>query len=173
MLNKSKVYLALGSNVGEKFQNLQHAINLLNDSEGVEVIAHSSTYITKPYGVKTQSDFLNLVIEISTSFSPDQLFALIKTVEKKLGRIDRGKWNAREIDIDILLYADLVVDEPHLRIPHYELANRDFFVIPLIEINSQIINPLNQKYFAELQFDEANRYIVGKYSKSIEMKLNV
>lgn len=166
-------YLALGTNVGNRYDNLSRAINLLNDAKRIEVLKCSSIYITKPYGLKEQAEYFNMVIEIATDYSPLELITLLKTSEEILGRIRREKWKEREIDIDILLYDDVIYDDAQLKIPHYDLTNRDFFVIPLLEINRHLKNPVNGKLFSELEFEQTNRYIIGKYSKSIEINLHV
>jgi len=128
------VYLGLGSNLGNKEGNLKKAIVFLRDLG--KVISVSSFYQSKPWGFESENDFLNAAISIETSLSPFELLAGTQEIEKKMGRTSKsnGSYSDRIIDIDILLYDDLALDTPELKIPHPLLQERDFVLIPLAEI---------------------------------------
>jgi 2-amino-4-hydroxy-6-hydroxymethyldihydropteridine diphosphokinase len=128
-----KVYLGLGSNLGDRKENLRQACEFL-ESDYTTFVQGSSIHETEPFGVEDQPKFLNMVCEIETELSPRDLLLFVKNIEKKLGRKKREKWGPREIDIDILYYGDLVVDEPDLKIPHPGIKERDFVLKPLEEI---------------------------------------
>lgn len=165
-------YLALGANLGDREKILKDAVNKISEDKDCEILSASSIYETKSYGELNQSNFLNMALKISTTHSPMKLVTALQTIETALGRQKRVKWKEREIDIDILLFGSLVMNETGLKIPHYDLTNRDFFVTPLVEIDSEIVNPVDGKFLRELEFKHANRYILNKYSKSIEINSN-
>lgn len=162
---KSIAFLAIGTNLGDREKNLAAALNKINEDENCEILSTSSIYETKPYGELNQSNYLNMVVKIATALSPSQLILSLQSIEKSLGRLKREKWKEREIDIDVLLYDSLVVKEVGLKIPHYDLTNRDFFVLPLLEIESEITNPIDGKLLKELEFKPSNRYILNKHSE--------
>lgn len=125
-------YLALGSNIEPREQYIRTALNHLR--EKVEIKTISPYYLTKPFGNTNQPGFINLVIETATDLTADELFAFVKNVEKATGRIERERWSEREIDIDILLYGNMVINTQTLKIPHPGLTERDFFLRPLLDI---------------------------------------
>jgi 2-amino-4-hydroxy-6-hydroxymethyldihydropteridine diphosphokinase len=127
-------YLSLGSNLGNKITNLKRAVTSINKHPQIKLLAQSSVYETKPVGYQKQPDFLNLVIKVETTLSPQQLWQVVETIEKKIGRKPTVRWGPRLIDIDILLYNDLILTQPDLEIPHPELEKRAFVLIPLQEI---------------------------------------
>ena len=110
----------------------------------------SSVYETEPYGVKDQDDFLNVVIKINMEYSPVDLFSLLKSIEKDLGREKTIKWGPREIDLDILFYNDLIYSDENLTIPHKGIAERDFVLAPLNEIDADLVHPVTGKKISEL-----------------------
>lgn len=128
------IYLGLGSNLGNKITNLIKAKDLLNSHNGINVIRLSKIYESEPYGIAEQPFFLNAAIEIETSHSPTELLKIVKQIEKEIGRIDTYRWGPRLIDIDILLYKDLVIDSQELIIPHQEIDKRLFVIAPLNDI---------------------------------------
>ncbi len=141
------VYLGLGSNMGDRQQNLDRALDLL--SQRLRVTRVSSAYDTEPVGNVNQPRFLNLVCQVYTRLAPQALLALAKGIECKLGRTSVTQ-QPRPIDIDILFYGDLVLDTPELVIPHPRLANRAFVLVPLTEIAPDLIHPIYRKTIKEL-----------------------
>ena len=135
------VYLGLGSNMGNRQDNLDRALDFLSQRLRIEKV--SSVYDTEPVGNINQPRFLNLVCQVYTRLAPSELLTLAKGIEKKLGRIF-GKPNApRPIDIDILFYGDQVIETPELIIPHPRLTERAFVLIPLDEIAPDLVHPVN------------------------------
>ena len=137
---KHKVYLGLGSNLGDREANVRKAIALIGENIGL-VIRQSSLIETEPWGFESANKFLNGVILVETSLTPRQLLKATQKIERQLGRrkivnrkLSNRKYTDRPIDIDILLYDDLTVDEPDLKIPHPLMEQRDFVMIPLNEI---------------------------------------
>ena len=131
-----RVYLGLGSNLGDKEQNLQQAIRLIGEQVG-QVTRQSSFIETEPWGYQSDNRYLNAVILCETGKTPREVLTLTQHIERALGRKNKSrgsKYSDRPIDIDILLYDDLTVDEPDLKIPHPLMHQRDFVTIPLEEI---------------------------------------
>ncbi len=135
----AKVFLSLGSNQGDRSANLAEAIRLLRTE--VTVAAVSPVYETEPVGYLDQPWFLNLVCEIVTDKTPRQMLTLAGKVEQALGRVREIRYGPRTVDVDILLYDDLVLDEPDLQIPHPRMIERAFVLIPLAEIAGDFIHP--------------------------------
>jgi len=134
-------YLGLGSNLGDRKQNLIQALELM--SQEIEIEELSSIYETEPVGFTQQPLFLNAACRISTELNPEALLELVKNIEYKLDRRPSFPNAPRPIDIDILLYDDRVVNSPILTIPHPRFAERAFVLIPLAEIAAEAINPAN------------------------------
>jgi GTP cyclohydrolase-4 len=141
------IYLGLGSNMGDRQENLDKALDFL--SQRVRMGKISSVYDTEPVGNPEQPRFLNLVCQAYTRLEPAGLLALAKGIESKLGRT--GKSNTpRPIDIDILLYDEQVIETPELTIPHPKMAERAFVLIPLAEIAPDLVHPVSGKTIKEL-----------------------
>ncbi|MBC7408421.1 MAG: 2-amino-4-hydroxy-6-hydroxymethyldihydropteridine diphosphokinase [Arcicella sp.] len=148
--NLQIVYLLLGSNLGNRKEILDKAINLLSQKVGV-IILRSKDYETAPWGVTNQPDFLNLVVSIQTRLKPLQILEITQSIENQLGRIRKEKWGARLIDIDILFYGNEIIDEPNLKIPHPLLQERDFALSPLAEIAPDFVHPVLGETISELR----------------------
>jgi len=141
-------YLGLGSNMGERQDYLERALNFL--SQRLRIGKVSSIYDTEPVGNVNQPRFLNMVCQVYTSLPPMALLTLGKGIESKLGRVS-GKSNApRPIDIDILFYGDHIIETPELVIPHPRLTERAFVLIPLAQIAPDLVHPVNGKTIKEL-----------------------
>jgi 2-amino-4-hydroxy-6-hydroxymethyldihydropteridine diphosphokinase len=123
----TRVWLALGSNVGDRAGYLEAARQALPEV-GITLVRASRVDETEPLGVRDQPRFLNQVLEVETSLEPRPLLDAVKNLEQQLGRTARQRWGPREIDIDILRYGGRTVDEPGLHIPHAELQNRPFLL---------------------------------------------
>lgn len=160
---ESNIFLGLGSNVGDRLNNLRLSVDKILSSEKCTLKKHSSIYETRPYGNLEQGNFLNSVIQIETNLTPDQLFDLIKEVEIELGRKKTDKkWAPREIDIDILFYNQLIYNEKYLIIPHPEVLKRDFVLIPMIEIAPDFFHPVIKKKISELDCKLSESFIINK-----------
>lgn len=142
-------YVALGSNLGDKEANLRKALELLQE-RGVEVVKTSSFICTEPYGVTDQPQFLNGVCEVRTSLEPLELLHTLLDMEQEMGRVRLRHWGERNIDLDLLLYEDVVMDTPQLKLPHPDMQNRDFVLLPLAEIAPELVHPTLQKTISEL-----------------------
>lgn len=144
----NKIFLALGANVGDKTQNILDAISLL--SEKITNIKKASLYESKAAGYIDQDNFINTAISGDTNLNPMELLKFIKSVEEKIGRIKRFRWGPREIDVDILFYNNEFYKKNNLEIPHPRLAERDFVLIPLEELDPKLIHPIFKKTVSEL-----------------------
>ncbi len=135
MTDKHEVYLGLGTNLGDKHGNISVALRLIGERVG-DVVKCSKPYYSKPWGFDSENDFVNVVVACSTALAPRQLLRATQAIEREMGRTKKsdGKYHDRLIDIDILLYDDLHIDYPDLKIPHPLMNQRDFVMIPLQEI---------------------------------------
>lgn len=134
-------YLSLGSNQGDRQANLCESVNRLDNADGIKVNRHSSIYLTEPIGVSRQESFYNAVTEIKTTLMPHDLLDEVKKIEYAMGREPNSHFQPRPIDIDILLYGDSEIDSLDLLVPHSRLGRRAFVLIPLLEINPDLIHP--------------------------------
>jgi len=137
----TEAFLALGGNLGNARETLARAIARLCDSGDVRVLARSSDYLTPPWGVEDQPPFVNLCIKVDTALTPQALLARAQAVERAFGRDRAGgqRWGPRTLDIDILTYDDLVLNEPELTLPHPRLFERAFVLVPLAEIAPDLL----------------------------------
>jgi 2-amino-4-hydroxy-6-hydroxymethyldihydropteridine diphosphokinase len=142
-------FLLLGTNLGDKFNHLSQAKLLLENRVG-ELAKCSSIYQTSAWGKENQENFLNQVLHFKTTLPPEDLLNVCLAIEKELGRVRFEKWGERLIDIDILYYNDLVLNQPELIIPHPEIQNRKFTLVPLVELAAESIHPLLNKSNVQL-----------------------
>jgi len=136
------VYLGLGSNKGDRHLFLKKVLEMIEVKVG-EIVKSSSVIETKAWGKTDQPDFLNMVIEVDTKLDPRALLEVCQRIEKDLGRVKCEKWGSRVIDIDILLYGDLELDEDDLKIPHPLMWKREFVMKPLKEIAPDVFCDVN------------------------------
>ena len=145
----NKFYLSLGSNLGERENNLARAMEEL-EKRGVKILRRSSIYETEPVEIREQAWFLNCAIEIETELQSQQLMSGLLEIELELGRRREIKYGPRTIDLDILLQGDSIVNTPQLTIPHPKIAERRFVLVPLAEIAPQAMHPVLHRAIAEL-----------------------
>ncbi|UCE00668.1 MAG: 2-amino-4-hydroxy-6-hydroxymethyldihydropteridine diphosphokinase [Chloroflexota bacterium] len=145
---KSIVYIALGSNLGDRAGNLRAAIKALEPA--VCPLKCSPVYETPPWGYLDQPKFLNQVVEAETDLSPMELLGLLKEIEGHIGRKKSVRYGPRLIDLDIILYNNEVINTPPLIIPHPHFAERSFVLLPLADLNPDLLHPTNGKSISEL-----------------------
>lgn len=134
------IYIALGTNLGDRLANLRSAIEAL--APDVRITRESTIYETPPWGYTDQPAFLNMVVEAATSLNPRALLAYLKKREDELGRIESFRYGPRQIDLDILFYDDLVLNEDDLQIPHPRLHERAFVLVPLADLAPDLEHPV-------------------------------
>lgn len=132
----ARAFLGLGSNIGDKVENLREAVRLIDADAKTHVVAKSSLYSTAPVGYLDQDDFVNGVVEVETSLSPEDLLALCQSVEQTLRRVRLIRWGPRTIDVDVLLYEGLISSDPVLTLPHPRMHERGFVLVPLAELDA-------------------------------------
>lgn len=142
------VFLALGANFGDKKKHIEDAIRLLQ--EKIVNIEVAKLYETKPWGFTDQDYFLNTAVKGKTDLSPEALLPFLKSIEQKVGRVQRFRWGPREIDIDIIFYDDTVFQNDGLEIPHPRAHERDFVLQPIVDLDPDIIHPTYKKTVKEL-----------------------
>lgn len=158
----NNTYIAIGSNKGNKIGFIKNSINYLSEESRIKIVKISSLYYTKPYGITEQENFLNIVLKIKTEMNLQDFHNFCKQTEIKTGREKSYRWGPREIDIDILLFNDLVFDSETLSVPHREILKRDFFLVPLLEIEPEVINPRTKILFKEHLNSLQENYILAK-----------
>lgn len=150
------IFLLIGTNLGDRYLNIKVAVQKIAEKTG-EIVKTSSVYETAAWGKTDQPNFFNLALQITTKKNPYELLKVLQSIEKDMGRIRIKKWEERIIDIDILYFADEVIDTPELVIPHPEIKNRRFALEPVVEIAADLIHPVlkksNQQLLNECQDD--------------------
>ena len=147
-MKEHTVYLALGSNLGDRLTNLKQALSSLTPQ--LDVKAKSQVYETPPWGFEDQPKFLNQVIKAKTYLDPEPLLKHLKRLEVALGRKESFPNGPRLIDIDVLFYDDLVLNKPSLIIPHPRLHERGFVLLPLVELAPDLVHPVHKKTIREM-----------------------
>lgn len=134
-----KAFLSLGSNMGDRLEYLSKAIDKIAEIQGCNILNKSRVYETEPWGYENQEAFLNLCISIETSLSPYELLESLQAIELELDRVRKIHWGPRTIDIDILLFDDIICEDDKLTIPHPRMRERAFVLIPLYDIEKNLI----------------------------------
>lgn len=161
------VFIGLGSNIGDRIGYLDSAINEIRKITDCTIEAISSLYESLPFGKIDQNNFINAVIKISTSIDHLTLLMQLKEIEIKLGRIKRERWGPREIDIDILFFNNLIFSNEIITLPHKEVIYRDFVLVPLCEIQADLIHPVFKKSICDFIIDLKVKNIINKFSNSL------
>lgn len=157
----TEAYLALGSNIDDRLAFLAEAETMLSSNTDIEILQASKVYETQPWPKEDHDHdhphaeggrkwFLNQVIKISTKLSPQELLAVTQAIEEEIGRTEKHHWGPREIDIDILLYGDQILDSPELHIPHRHIEDRQFVLVPLVEIAPDLMDPMTKRNFKQI-----------------------
>ncbi len=141
--------IALGSNLGNSLQTLESAVTTLAQTQGISLQARSHWYRTKAIG-PPQPDYLNGCLLLTTTLAPPALLQVLLDTEKQFGRVRRERWGPRTLDLDLLLYADWILQTPDLQIPHPRMTERAFVLVPLAEIAPDWIDPISGKAIADL-----------------------
>lgn len=165
-------YLSLGSNKGDRIGYVQQAAATLGTFENVKIVRTSSFYETEPWNMAATSTwFVNAVIEIKTTLSPQDLLALCQRIETQLGRTRSGKniYEDRTIDIDILFYGNEIIHEENLVIPHESVHLRAFNLVPMLELNADFVHPVLHKTITEMHEDLENPEMVFLYGTRVDM----
>jgi len=151
--SRHTAFIGLGSNLGDREEHLRFAVRELRKTRGCRVLQVSSLISTEPYGYKEQGDFLNGCLKMETLMSPQELLKELQQIENKRGRIRDLHWGPRTLDLDIIFYDDIFTSDESLRIPHADMHNRDFVLIPLNEIAPYKRHPVLNKTVEELLGD--------------------
>lgn len=154
-------YISLGSNVGDREQQIAAALQGLG-ARGIRLTKQSSVYSTEPVDVRSQNWFLNCVVEVETELMPRQLLKALQEIEDELGRRRMVRRGPRVIDLDILLFGSSVIRTPELEIPHPRLVWRRFMLVPLAEIAPAVRHPVENKTIEELLADSEDRSVVNR-----------
>lgn len=165
------VYLGLGSNKGDRVGYVQQATSLLGSLDGVKIIRTSSLYETQPWLEQETTWFVNAIVEIKTSLSPQILLTECLRIEKQLGRCrdtENDKYGDRTIDIDILFYDKEIINEKELQIPHKYLHQRAFVLVPMLELNPDFIHPDLGKSISDLHEELENPEMVYLYGTRLD-----
>ena len=151
----ARVFLSLGSNLGDRLSNIQQAVRAIGMLDNTSIVKTSSFYDTEPWGNKKQNWFVNCAIAIDTQLSPEELLLKCQDIEHTIGRIrnQKERWQERAIDIDILMYDNAIITEENLVIPHPYMHERAFVLVPMLEVKPDLIHPVFKKTISQF-YDE-------------------
>jgi len=147
---KKNIFLGLGSNIEERVTYLNTATSLIGSCSYIKIVQSSLIYETEPWGIRNQKRFLNKVLSLESSLPPEDLLTFVKEVEIKTGRTESARWHEREIDIDVLFYDNEIISSDKFGLPHKEIQNRKFVLIPMCEIAADFIHPVLNKSMKQL-----------------------
>jgi len=169
---KTNTYIGIGSNLGNREENLDEALKLLKRIEGTVMVSFSSIYESEPMYLSAQPDYLNLAAKLSTSLSPLNLLEALLSIEGEMGRKRELKYGPRVIDLDILFFGEQIVDSESLSIPHPLLYDRLFVLKPLSEIAGDLICPVRQQTIGELLKLSNDSSRISKYENKTPAEIN-
>ncbi len=147
---KHIAYIGIGSNLGNKLDQCNRAVNEILKVDNNRLLASSSFFKTRPIGYTSQDWFINGVIKIETELNPFDLLQTLKSIEFRMGREETFRWGPRIIDLDILFYDEIEINTPELQIPHPQIPHRQFVLIPLSEIDKDLVHPTFKKTIKDL-----------------------
>lgn len=136
-----RAYIGLGSNLGEREDNIRAALEAIADLPDTDLVRVSSLYDTEPVGEVEQPNFLNAALVVDTELDARTLLWNLMLIEKRLGRVRAQRWGPRTIDLDLLLYGDELIEDDDLRVPHPEIIRRSFVLVPLVELEPRLVHP--------------------------------
>ena len=161
----TKVYLSLGSNMGDRQGYLQRAVEALKQLTDTEVETVSSYYETAAWGLTDQADFLNLALALETQLPAESLLSACQAIEKDLDRVRHEHWGPRTVDIDILLYGQEIWETEHLIVPHPFMTQRAFVLVPLLEIAKDLVEPqtgqTDENYLSQLDTNDVHKFVTS------------
>jgi len=165
------VYLSLGSNKGDRVGYIQQATSILDGIEGISLVRTSAFYESEPWGVDTKNWFVNAMIEINTTLSPQELLTTINKVEAQLGRNREleGHYGDRTLDIDIIFYGDEIVNDENLIVPHKFFHQRAFTLVPMLELSPNFVHPTLKKTVMQLYEELENPEMVFLYGTRVDV----
>lgn len=165
------VYLSLGSNKGDRVGYIQQATSILDGMDDISLVRTSAFYESEPWGTDTKNWFVNAMIEINTTQTPQQLLQTIQSVEKRLGRNREleGHYGDRTLDIDIMFYDDEIINEENLIIPHKYFHQRAFTIVPMLELAPDFIHPTLKKTIMQLHDELENPEMVFLYGTRVDL----
>jgi len=169
----SRIFVGLGSNLGDRAKYLLRALSELENLHQTTVKKISSIYETEPVGVRRQPKFLNMVAELDSMLRPDDLMRELKKIEHRIGRTHAEHWGPREIDLDLLYYGSEMLNETELHVPHPEISNRRFVLVPLKEIAADFQDPLRHLNIEELLQRCSDTSSVRKTTKQLSLQAKV
>lgn len=160
----NKAYLGLGTNMGDRLDYISSACEILSNNDNIEITNKSKLYETKAWGYTDQADFLNLCLEIETSLDEYELLKICQDVEQRLNRERIIRWGPRTIDVDILFFNDIILNNENLSLPHPRISERAFVIIPLMDLNQNLLikGKVISEYLNSLtneERDEVKEYI--------------
>lgn len=148
-----RTYLALGSSEGDRDGYLDFALSRILGDDSFRNVRESARMRTAPYGGVAQGEFVNSVVECDTLYSPKKLLDVIHAIESDAGRKRDVRWGDRTLDIDVVFFSDRIIDDPDLCVPHADMANREFVLAPLCELNGNLVHPLLKKRVRDMYAD--------------------
>ncbi len=171
-MTKTWFFLGLGSNLGDRLLNLECALSHISASHRIDILKRSSIYESAPVGPVPQQDFLNMVIQVSTSLSPTQLLRQVKSIEMEVGRKPGVRWGPRLLDVDILFWERGFFQTAEFEIPHVEARNRRFVLLPLAEVAADLVAGPDPATVSELLDRCPDKSLVKLYSPDPDYALN-